>query len=142
MKRTRGFEKLHEEATLPKRGTSFAAGYDLHAFITQPIEIKPGESAAIPIGVTAYMMDDEFLFITPRSGLALKQGITVLNSPGLIDSDFTGHEIGVILYNTTKLVKTIFPNDRIAQAVFQKYLLADQDEHGGTRNGGFGSTGK
>lgn len=144
MSRIRGFMKLYEDAVLPTRETEKAAGYDIHAYIPQSIEIKPGEHAIIKTGITAYMLDDEHLDIRPRSGLALKQGITVLNSPGLVDADYEGHEIGVILYNTTKLVKTIFPRDRIAQCVFEKYLLADGDEREGkqTRTGGFGSTGK
>ena len=88
------------------------------------------------------MEDNEYLAIVPRSGLALKQGLTVLNSPGTIDADYYPNEIGVILYNTSENIQEIKPGDRIAQAILCEYKTMGIDNVKDTeRTSGFGSTG-
>ena len=131
---------------VPKYETSQSAGVDLRAHIKQPIHleslerclIKTGLFLELPVGVEAQ--------VRPRSGLALKKGITVLNSPGTIDADYRG-EVGVILINLSKDKFSINPGDRIAQLVFAKHEQADfqvvdslsETDRG---EGGFGSTGQ
>lgn len=135
------FEKLNEEAIIPQRATKQSAGYDL----ATPVEtIVPAHSRVlIPTHITAMMMPDEYLAIVPRSGLALKKGLTVLNTPGTIDADYFPGDIGVILFNTTDKDVILEQGERIAQAIVLKYGLVDNDEpKDTTRNGGFGSTGR
>lgn len=130
----------------PVYASEGAAGADIHAFLEEPMVIPPGERALV---LTGLRIEIPFGFegqIRPRSGLALKNGVTVLNSPGTIDSDFRG-EIGIILINLGSLPFTVFPGDRIAQIVFSKVARASfevkknlaQSERG---SGGFGSTGQ
>lgn len=90
------YEKIHPDAKTPEQATSGSIGYDL--FATEDVEIKPGETKVIKTGLRFGLSEGQFILITSKSGLAAKQNIFVLNSPGLIDSDFRG-EIGVILYN-------------------------------------------
>ena len=135
------FEKLNEEAIMPQRATKQSAGYDL----ATPVEVTiPAHCRVlVPTHITAMMMPDEYLAIVPRSGLALKKGITVLNTPGTIDADYFPGDIGVILYNTTDEDVTLEKNERIAQAIVLKYGLIDNDEpKDADRQGGFGSTGR
>lgn len=130
----------------PSYSTSGAAGADIRACITAPVVIKPGERALIPTGLLFEIPEGYEIQVRPRSGLALKHGITCLNSPGTIDSDYRG-EIGVILINTGKEDFTVENNDRIAQIVLSPVIRADfvttgilsETERG---SGGFGSTGK
>ena len=134
------FEKLTETAILPIRSTKKSAGYDLYA--DEPVQLFPNERALIKTGVTCAMEDNEYLAIVPRSGLALKQGLTVLNSPGTIDADYYPNEIGVILYNTSENIQEIKPGDRIAQAILCEYKTMGIDNVKDTeRTSGFGSTG-
>jgi dUTP pyrophosphatase len=145
-KRLRGFEVLPEfmqgDIQIPQRGTSLSAGYDLAAFIDQPWRILPGSRTLIPTGLTAYMQDDEEVQIRTRSGLAFKNGLVVLNSPGTIDADYYGKHIHVLLFNSSIHEFLVNPGDRIAQAIFSKYLKTDDDTPARLiRNGGFGHTG-
>lgn len=138
--------KENFEPVLPSYATSGAAGADIRACITAPVVIKPGERALIPTGLLFEIPEGYEIQVRPRSGLALKHGITCLNSPGTIDSDYRG-EIGVILINTGKEDFTVENNDRIAQIVLSPVIRADfvttgilsETERG---SGGFGSTGK
>ena len=130
---------------LPERKTTGSAGADLQAAITAPVTIEPGESKLIPSGIAIALPEGYEAQIRPRSGLALKHQITVLNSPGTIDSDYRG-EIGVVLINQGKQVFIVEPLMRIAQIViaetprFMWVLKSDLDET--KRNaGGFGHTG-
>ena len=128
------------EGPLPMRGTKNSAGYDLTA--AEDVVIPAKGRALVKTGITCKMEDNEYLAIVPRSGLALKQGITVLNTPGTVDADYYPNEIGVILYNTNEADFEVSVGDRIAQAILKEYktmsldLVKDQE-----REGGFGSTG-
>ena len=138
--------RTHEDAILPTYGTPGAAGLDLHASISQTIYLHPGVRFTCPTGVAVELPDGFEAQIRPRSGLARKNGITVLNSPGTIDPDYRG-EIGVILYNAGDEAFAINPGDRIAQMVIAPFVRADLQEVAGLSDssrgdGGFGSTGK
>ena len=135
------FEIVNKEHGItPLRGTSKSAGYDLYA--SEDIIVPAKGHALVKTGVTCSMEDNEYLAIVPRSGLALKRGITVLNTPGTIDADYYPNEIGVILYNTSDSDFEVSIGDRIAQAILQEYktmgLDTIKEEH---RISGFGSTG-
>lgn len=137
-------KKLHENAIIPSYQTSEAAGFDLHSI--DELIIKAGERALVKTGFAIALPSGYELQVRPRSGLALKNGITVLNSPGTVDSDYRG-EIMVILINHSNEDFAIKQGDRIAQGVVQAVLQArfeevvelDNTERG---SGGFGSTGK
>lgn len=131
---------------LPAYATNGSSGMDLRAFIESPVEMKPLERAFIPTGIFIELPEGYEAQVRPRSGLALKQGITCLNSPGTVDADYRG-EIKVILINLSGEVQTIHPGDRIAQMVIQKVEKANWIEattiNITERNtGGFGHTGK
>lgn len=136
-------KKLHQDAYIPKYQTSGAAGFDIHSI--ENITITSGESKLIKTGLGMAIEDGYELQIRPRSGLALKNGITVLNTPGTIDSDYRG-EIMVLLINHSKQDFVIAKGDRIAQGVISKVYQADfievselDDTQRGS--GGFGSSG-
>lgn len=130
---------------LPKYETPLAAGMDVRANIEQQVELKPMERKLIPTGLFMEIPAGYECQVRPRSGLALKKGLTVLNSPGTIDADYRG-EVGVILINLSAENVTIEPGERIAQLVFAQveqavWSIAEtltQTERGA---GGFGSTG-
>lgn len=130
---------------LPQYATAGSVGMDLRANIDEPIVIGSLERELIPTGLHIALPEGYEAQIRPRSGLALKQGITCLNTPGTIDSDYRG-EIGVILVNLSKKDVTINPGDRIAQMVinktefgeFEVVATLDETERG---EGGFGHTG-
>ena len=130
---------------LPEYKTVQSAGMDLRAFIAEPIVLKPLERKLIPTGLYIALSDGYEAQIRPRSGLALKNGITVLNTPGTIDADYRG-EIGVILINLSDTEFKIESGDRICQMVIQKIeqpemievSVLDETERG---DGGFGHTG-
>jgi dUTP pyrophosphatase len=130
---------------LPAYETASSAGMDLAAAITDAIELAPGERALIPTGLTIALPDGYEAQIRPRSGLAYKNGITVLNSPGTIDADYRG-EIGVLLINHGQEAFTVERGMRIAQMVIAKYehiqwdIVAELPETS-RGAGGFGSTG-
>lgn len=135
------FEKLSPEAILPIRGTLKSAGYDFYA--NEPAVIKSGERKLIKTGVTCKLADNQYLAVVPRSGLALKKGITVLNTPGTVDADYYPNEIGVILYNTSNEDFQVEPGDRIAQGIISHYDITEIDNVvDRERTSGFGSTGK
>jgi len=131
---------------LPHYATSGSSGMDIRANISAPIELKPLEQQLIPTGLFVQLPENYEIQIRPRSGLAFKQGITCLNTPGTIDSDYRG-EIKVLLINLSNEIQIINNNDRIAQMVFAKTenieLIAvdviNETERG---QGGFGHTGK
>ena len=134
-----------KEIGLPVRATSGAAGVDLQAAIDDVIYIKPGQTVLVPTGLSMSMPEQLELQVRPRSGLAAKNSITVLNSPGTVDSDYGG-QICVILINHGNNTFTINRGDRIAQAVFNQIAiptLIEVDSLEKTERGakGFGSTG-
>ena len=139
-------KKLFPDVKLPNYKTSGASGMDLMAFIKIPITIAPGTSKLIPTGLSIAIPQEYEIQIRPRSGLAAKSSIGVLNSPGTIDSDYRG-EIKVIIYNHGNENFVINNNDRIAQIILApviKMKLQETDELPETirGDGGFGSTGK
>ena len=148
--RQRGFEIVKEYAAaglkLPTRSTPGSAGYDIAA--AQNICLPAGERILVPTGIKAYMQTDEFLGIHIRSSLAVKQGLYLANSQGIIDADYynnpdnEGH-ILIALVNGGKQDLVIETGMRIAQGIFSKYLLTDQDQsvEKESRAGGIGSTG-
>jgi dUTP pyrophosphatase len=131
---------------LPAYETGQAAGMDLRANLEEPIELGPLERAIVPTGLYIALPEGFEAQIRPRSGLAAKQGLTVLNSPGTIDADYRG-EIKVILVNLSNSTVQIHDGDRVAQMVIARYEQAqwtavetlDETMRGA---GGFGSTGK
>ena len=138
--------KLSQGAILPKYETAGAAGADVSALITEDIILRPGTWQLIPTGLFFQIPNGYEIQVRPRSGLSLKHGVTVLNSPGTIDSDYRG-ELRVILINHSKEDFIIKNHDRIAQIVFSKVDLAEYtitDTIDETQRGasGFGSTGK
>ncbi len=131
---------------LPEYETKGSAGMDLRANISEPIVLQPMERRVISTGLHIEMPIGMEAQVRPRSGLALKYGITVLNAPGTIDSDFRG-DIGVILINLGKSSYTIVPGERIAQLVIAKYERVEFElvkELGKTERGegAYGHTGK
>lgn len=131
---------------LPSYATDGAAGMDLRAFIPQPVMLASLQRELIPTGLFIELPDGYEAQVRPRSGLAIRQGLTCLNTPGTIDSDYRG-EIKIVLINLSGEDQIINPGDRIAQMVIQKvekvqWKLADQLEETNRSSGGFGSTGK
>lgn len=130
----------------PAYATEKSAGMDIKANIEDPVTLAPLERAMIPTGLFIALPDGTEAQIRPRSGLAAKHGISVLNSPGTIDADYRG-EIKVILVNLSNEPFVIYPGERIAQMVVAKYEKVeweevetlDETERG---TGGFGSTGR
>ena len=139
-------KKLNPLVELPKYKTNGASGMDLMAFIKDPINLKPNTSCLIPTGISIAFPSEFEIQIRPRSGLAAKNNISVLNTPGTIDSDYRG-EIKVILYNHGNNNFLINNKDRIAQMILAPVIKMNLEE---TENlpetvrgeGGFGSTGK
>lgn len=138
------FKKLHPKACPPTYQTDGSVGADLTS--VENVDLQPGEFKLVKTGISVELPKGVELQIRPRSGLAFKQGVTVLNSPGTIDSDFRGN-IGVILINHGKFPFSIFIGDRIAQAVLNKVIIANykpvkQLSGTGRDLSGFGSTGR
>ena len=139
-------KKLDPAVELPAYKTEGASGMDLMALIKEPINLKPNSSCLVPTGLAVAFSSDFEIQIRPRSGLAAKNNISVLNTPGTIDSDYRG-EIKVILFNHGKENFIINNKDRIAQMVLNPVIKIDFEK---TENlpesirdkGGFGSTGK
>ncbi len=136
---------LQKSARLPVYMTDFAAGMDLFACLQDPCVLHPGERTLIPTGIALAIPPGYEGQIRPRSGLALKKGITLVNSPGTIDADYRG-EIGIILINHGQEKVSILPGDRIAQMIFAPVhrvvlnLVNDLDVTSRDQ-GGFGHTG-
>jgi dUTP pyrophosphatase len=139
-------KKLNPDVELPVYKTSGASGMDLMAFIEEPIIISPNSSYLVPTGLSIAFSEDYEVQIRPRSGLAAKKSVTVLNTPGTIDSDYRG-EIKIILFNHGKEDFIINNKDRIAQMILTpvvKMKFEETDNLPDTLRGegGFGSTGK
>ena len=139
-------KKLDPEVKLPEYKTNGASGMDLKAFIKKPINLKPKTSSLIPTGLSVAFVEDYEIQIRPRSGLAAKNNITVLNTPGTIDSDYRG-EIKVIIYNHGDDSFIVNNGDRIAQMVLSPVIKIELEEAKELPKtlrgkGGFGSTGK
>ena len=139
-------KKLEPSVKLPSYKTNGASGMDLKAYIDKSIELKPGESCLVPTGLSVAFPEEYEIQIRPRSGLAAKNNISVLNTPGTIDSDYRG-EIKVILFNHGNKDFKIDNNDRIAQMILTPVVKIDLEETNELPEsvrgvGGFGSTGK
>jgi dUTP pyrophosphatase len=131
---------------LPGYATSGSAGLDIRAYLESPVIIKPLERVLVPTGLFLEIPPGWEAQVRPRSGLAIKQGLTCLNSPGTIDSDYRG-EIKVILVNLDSIEHFIHSGDRVAQLVFQEvkqveWIVVDALEESSRGEGGFGHTGK
>lgn len=131
---------------LPEYATTGSSGMDIRAFLKSPISMAPMERVLIPTGLFLALPENWEAQIRPRSGLAIKQGLTCLNTPGTIDADYRG-ELKVILINLSNEVQVISDGDRVAQMVFQKVekvILEKVESLEATERGagGFGHTGK
>ena len=139
-------KKLDKKVKLPEYKTTGSSGLDLTAFIEKKIVIKPGENALVPTGISIAIPEDTEVQIRPRSGLAAKNNISVLNTPGTIDSDYRG-EIKVILFNHGDNNFVVNNGDRIAQMILCPIIKMELEEtdilpETIRGEGGFGSTGK
>jgi len=139
-------KKLDPTVELPAYKTDGASGMDLMALVKEPINLKPNSSCLVPTGLAVAFSSDFEIQIRPRSGLAAKNSISVLNTPGTIDSDYRG-EIKVILFNHGKSDFLINNKDRIAQMILTPVIKMDLQESNELPEtvrgeGGFGSTGK
>ena len=139
-------KKLDSSVELPSYKTNGASGMDLMAFINESITLKPQNSCLVPTGISVAFPNEFEIQIRPRSGLAAKNNISVLNTPGTIDSDYRG-EIKVILYNHGNSDFLINNKDRIAQMILTPVIKMDLEETDTLPEtvrgeGGFGSTGK
>ena len=139
-------KKLNSSAQLPSYKTSGASGMDLMACIEKTINLEPGKSCLVPTGLSVAFPKEYEIQIRPRSGLAAKNNISVLNTPGTIDSDYRG-ELKIILFNHSKENFTINNNDRVAQMILTPIIKMELEESDKLPDsirgeGGFGSTGK
>ena len=139
-------KKLDPSVQLPSYKTKGASGMDLMAFIEKPISLEPGKSCLIPTGLSVAFPAEYEIQIRPRSGLAAKKNISVLNTPGTIDSDYRG-ELKIILFNHSSENFIINNNDRVAQMVLAPIIKMELEETNELPEsirgkGGFGSTGK
>ena len=139
-------KKLKPSVKLPSYKTDGASGMDLMAYIDKSIELKPGESCLVPTGLSVAFPEEYEIQIRPRSGLAAKNNISVLNTPGTIDSDYRG-ELKIILFNHGGKNFIINNKDRVAQMVLTPIVKIELEETNelpeSTRDkAGFGSTGK
>jgi dUTP pyrophosphatase len=138
--------RLRADAVLPAYATPGAAGVDLSACIDAPVTVAPGQRVQVPTGLAIALPTGFVADVRPRSGLAWRAGLTVLNAPGTIDCDYRG-ELLVVLLNTGDAAYTIQPGDRVAQLVVLRYervtwhevAVLDDTERGA---GGYGSTGR
>lgn len=136
---------LEDEGCLPVYSTSHAAGADVKAYLKEPLLLSPGSSIMVPTGIRMAIPEGYEVQIRPRSGLAAKFGITVLNTPGTIDSDYRG-ELQIILINHGKQDFEITPGMRIAQMVLapviqMEFCLSQELAETSRGSGGFGHTG-
>ena len=139
-------KKLSPAVKLPEYKTNGASGMDLVAFIKNPLIIKPQTSSLVPTGLSVAFSENIEIQVRPRSGLASKNNISILNTPGTIDSDYRG-EIKVIIYNHSNNDFIINNGDRIAQIIFSPVIKMELEETNDLPStirgeGGFGSTGK
>lgn len=144
----RGFEVItayeDKDIHLPTRKTTESAGYDLEC--AEAVTLAPGELKLIPTGIKAFMAYDEYLAIHIRSSMAIKRRLALVNSTGIIDSDYYNNEdneghimIAVLNYGTEPV--HLEKGERVAQGIFSKYLITNDDDATGVRTGGIGSTG-
>jgi len=140
--RIRGFLRVQEDSgvPLPVRATRGSAGYDMA--VTEDVVLSPGSSMVYPTGINSYMADDEYLAIHVRSSIGIKQCVVLSNGTSIIDSDFFPREIMIALRNQGTKQCFIEKGSRIAQGIFSKYLLCDNDNVNTLRSGGIGSSGK
>ena len=136
----------NEDVPLPQQMSEWAAGFDVHAAVSEPVILAPGQRSLIPTGFAMAMPRELEAQVRPRSGLAYKHGVTCLNTPGTIDADYRG-EVKVLLINLGQEAFTINRGERIAQIVFQlvpRVSLQEVSELPDTvrGEGGFGHTGK
>ncbi len=130
---------------LPAYETFEAAGMDVRAAVAEPMTLAPGDRCLVPTGLSIQLPSGYECQVRPRSGLALKKGITVLNTPGTVDADYRG-EIGIILINLSKEPFVINPGERIAQLVVKQYVRiewepAERLDETKRGDGGFGHSG-
>lgn len=135
-----------EGLPLPTRASAGAAGYDLRAAVSAPVVIPPGGRSLIPCGFAVAIPDGWEIQVRPRSGLAWRHGITLINSPGTIDADYRG-EVMVPLVNLGDAPFTVMRGERIAQMVFARYLAPELEvveslDATERAHGGFGSSGR
>ena len=144
----RGFEVIssfeEKNINLPQRKTSESAGYDIEC--GESVTIQPGEVRLVATGVKAFMNYDEYLAIHIRSSIAIKRHLMLANRTGIIDSDYYNNEeneghILIGLYNLGSEAVSLDKGERVAQGIFSKYLLTNEDDAQGIRKGGIGSTG-
>ncbi len=134
------------EMPLPTYQSQNAAGMDLRAAVSDPLRLEPGKRALVPTGIAIALPEGHEAQVRPRSGLALKHGVTVLNAPGTIDADYRG-EVGVILINHGEEAFEIHRGERVAQLIFAPVTQGEWDEvetldETARGAGGFGSSGK
>ncbi len=130
---------------LPAYETPSSAGMDIHARLDAPLELRPLQRALIPTGIRLQLPRGYECQIRPRSGLALKHGISIVNTPGTVDADFRG-EIGVVLINLSDTAFTVNPGERIAQMEIKEYVHVEWEpvkrlDETVRGEGGFGHTG-
>lgn len=143
------FKRLSEEFNdipIPQYATAGSAGMDIRAALKFDLILQPGQTELVPTNISVEIPQGYEIQVRPRSGLAVKHGITILNSPGTIDSDYRG-EMKIILINHGKKTYTITSGDRIAQLVLSKIYTAELEESNKLNDsdrgeGGFGHTGK
>lgn len=145
MEKVNVFIQVEDGAEVPSYASGLAAGADVKAFLNEDLVVEPGSTALVPTGLRFAIPEGYEIQVRPRSGLALKSGITVLNTPGTIDADYRG-EVKVILINHSKVPFVITPGMRIAQLVLAPVAMASfalQEELMATLRGegGFGHTG-
>jgi len=151
--RIRGFEKVSRgrfrkndfEPLLPLRGSIKSAGYDF--FVPHDVEIEPNKQITIWTDIKAYMKDGEYLALYPRSSVGIKLELRLANTVGIIDSDYYNNEnnegnIGICIRNCGEKSVNLSRGDRIAQGIFQPFLVSDNCNSGEERKGGIGSTGE
>ena len=130
---------------LPTRSTAKSAGYDFHS--PEEFELRPGDIITIKMGVKAQINEGEFLLLVPRSSLGWKYNVHLVNTVGIIDSDYYNNpdnegEIGLKMVNQGDKTLVVKKNDRLIQGIFLKFDTTDDDKADGLRLGGFGSTGE
>ncbi len=140
------YKRLHPQAKTPAYMTAGAAGLDVYAQLDAPMTLKPLGRALVPTGIALAIPEGHEIQVRPRSGLALKHGLTCLNTPGTIDSDYRG-EVKVLLVNLSDTAYTIEPGERIAQLVCAQVVKislteAESLDDTSRQGGGFGHTGR
>ena len=144
----RGFEVVsafeEQNINLPTRKTTESAGYDIEC--AEAVTLEPNQVILVPTGLKAFMAYDEYLAIHIRSSMAIKRKLALVNSTGIIDSDYYNNEdneghIMIALLNFGNEPVTLEKGERVAQGIFSKYLITNDDDAIGVRTGGIGSTG-